>query len=309
MNKPQVTVIGGLTMDLTYKVKEWPHPKQAIQASAYYLSPGGKGFNQASAISRMGLGVNFITSVGDDKFADTAISELQTENIDNKCVIHQKNTLTDLVTIIIGQDANPSFIGIRNATSKLTVSDIKRFQHLIESSNVLLVNSEVSPTVALEALKIAKNANVTTIFNPAPPEKFPIEMLTFTDYFVPNEWEAKKLAGNKSHLSSSELAKYYHKFGTKVACVTMGENGCVVATNNSLKSYLAFPIKEVDATGAGDAFCGTLAYSVSQGWDIHKTIRYASAAGAIACTKIGSRNAPTITELTRFINKNKHVNI
>lgn len=298
-----VTVIGGLTMDLSYYVDSWPKVKEAVQATSYILAPGGKGLNQATAMARMGLKVNLISSIGNDSFSDKIFSALKEEKINNINVLRHKNVATDLVGIIIGPDGQPGFIGIRDASFKLTVNDIKQKGHLIKESSILMVNSEVSGEIALMALKIAKENNITTIFNPSPPDFLPEGILKYVDWFVLNEWEAKVLIRNPK-LSASELAKKYYEMGAKIACVTLGENGCVAAANKGIKSFETFSIDEVDATGAGDSFCGALAYSIVKGWDLNKSIRFASAAGAIACLKQSSRaSIPTINQVKEFIKK------
>jgi ribokinase len=301
--KDAVIVVGGLTMDLSYYVDSWPRVREAVQAKSYALVPGGKGLNQATAVARMGLKVNLISSIGDDSFSDQILTFLKTEKIDGVNILRQKSTPTDLIGIIVGLDGEPGFIGIKTANSKLLSKDIESKQSLIKSSAILMVNTEIPVETALTALKIAKANGLTTIFNPAPPDHIPDGILKFVDYFVPNEWEAKVLYPSGSRLSAGELAKRYHEMGAKVACVTLGENGCVVATDKGVKPYVAFSVDEVDATGAGDSFCGALAYSVTQEWDLEKSIRFASAAGALACTKPGARlSAPTLSEVNRFLN-------
>lgn len=42
MSNSTVTVIGGLTMDLSYYVDSWPKVKEAVQATSYILAPEGK---------------------------------------------------------------------------------------------------------------------------------------------------------------------------------------------------------------------------------------------------------------------------
>lgn len=302
MRKNLVTVIGGLTMDLSYYVDTWPKAREAVQARSYSLVPGGKGLNQATAMVRMGLEVNLISSIGDDTFSDEILTLLKAEKINGSNVIKQKATPSDLIGIIVGSDGEPGFIGIKTANSKLLPKDIESKQSLIKSSVILMVNSEIPTETALTALKIAKANGLTTIFNPAPPDKLPDGILKLVDYFVPNEWEAKFLYPNGSRFSVSELAKRYYELGARVACITTGENGCVVASEEGTRPYIAFSVDEIDATGAGDSFCGALAYSITQGWDLEKSIRFASAAGALACTKQGARaSIPTLSEVQKFI--------
>ena len=53
----------------------------------------------------------------------------------------------------------------------------------------------------------------------------------------------------------------------------------------------AFEVKFVDHSGCGDAFDGALAASCAVGDEIRKAVKFASAAGALACTKFGAQEA------------------
>ena len=61
-----VLVIGSLNIDHVLKVKDLPLKGETIISKSYELHEGGKGANQAVAISRMGIGVSMIGKVGKD---------------------------------------------------------------------------------------------------------------------------------------------------------------------------------------------------------------------------------------------------
>ncbi|TSC88442.1 MAG: ribokinase [Microgenomates group bacterium Gr01-1014_16] len=298
--QPTITVIGGLTMDVTYFVKQWPKVGEAVQATTYKLAPGGKGLNQATAVSRSGAFVHLIASVGSDEFADRIISEISSEGISPDGIFRYKNVPTDLVGIIVNHTGSPGFIGIKNSTIRLSFDNIKSRENEIKNSQVMLINSEVSLETIEQALELAKKNSVITIYNPAPPEKLPDRIYSLIDYLVLNMWEAQFIAGSES-MSSNELTNYFKKRGVRTACITLGRDGCVVASDSGTKSYSSFPVDEVDETGAGDSFCGYFAHEVALNRPIHSIIRKASAAGAIACTKQGSRSSPTRKELEIFM--------
>ncbi|KKU56086.1 hypothetical protein A3H89_04975 [Candidatus Amesbacteria bacterium RIFCSPLOWO2_02_FULL_48_11] len=302
--RSDVIVLGGLTMDLTYFVKQWPKVNEAVQASSYELCPGGKGFNQATAVKRSGGIVNFIGSIGNDNFSKQIIGNLKKEGINADGIINYKDIRTDLIGIIVDPSGTPGFIGIRQSTYQLTPNIIETKISLIKNAKVLLVNSEVRLETVIQALTIAKTSGLITVYNPAPPEKLPENIYKLIDYFTPNIWEARMISG-MNNASASELATHFKNKGTGTALITTGRDGCVVASDRGLKSYMAFPINEVDETGAGDTFCGYFAYHLSKKEPLEECIRIASAAGALACTKVGGRSAPTASELKGFLAKNK----
>jgi ribokinase len=66
----------------------------------------------------------------------------------------------------------------------------------------------------------------------------------------------------------------------------------------------AYKIDLVDHTGTGDAFAGALAASVAVGDELRKAVKFASAAGALACTKFGSVDAlPKKEEIIELMQK------
>ncbi len=69
----------------------------------------------------------------------------------------------------------------------------------------------------------------------------------------------------------------------------------------------AFRVKAIDTTAAGDAFVGALAYKLDRGstagdFDLEAALRFASAAGALAATKLGAQpSLPTLADMVDFL--------
>src|SRR2546421_11346194 len=67
-NRPQVTVLGSLNMDISVTVPRLPEPGATVLGSAARFTPGGKGANQAVAAARLGADVRMAGCVGGDDF-------------------------------------------------------------------------------------------------------------------------------------------------------------------------------------------------------------------------------------------------
>jgi len=96
--------------------------------------------------------------------------------------------------------------------------------------------------------------------------------------------------------------------GPRIAVITMGGEGCVVAYENSLHKVEtfrmpAFKVPVKDTTGAGDSFQGAFIYGILKGWEVKKITFFANACAALACNKIGARNMPTFEEIQKFLQK------
>ena len=78
-NRPRVTVLGSLNMDISVTVPRLPEPGATVLGSAARFTPGGKGANQAVAAARLGAAVRMVGCVGDDDFGRQLLAALREE--------------------------------------------------------------------------------------------------------------------------------------------------------------------------------------------------------------------------------------
>lgn len=97
-----------------------------------------------------------------------------------------------------------------------------------------------------------------------------------------------------------------HEIGVKVVTVTLGSKGTYLSVNGKNEVIPSIKIKQVDSTGAGDAFVGAVLRQVSDiddkesiSFDRWKEIvSFANKVGAITCTNYGAiASMPTLNEL------------
>jgi sulfofructose kinase len=103
------------------------------------------------------------------------------------------------------------------------------------------------------------------------------------DYLVCSEKFAVQFAGDEV-TALSRLAQV-----SKVVVITLGERGLIWQRGQDAGNLPAFKINAIDTTGAGDAFHGAFAAAVTSNLNWFQILRFASAAGALCCTKIGAR--------------------
>ena len=78
----EICVLGIFVADISFSGNKIPTTGETILGDSYNIGPGGKGCNQAIAISRLGGEVNFISKLGDDDYGKLAINKLNKDNYD-----------------------------------------------------------------------------------------------------------------------------------------------------------------------------------------------------------------------------------
>lgn len=84
------------------------------------------------------------------------------------------------------------------------------------------------------------------------------------------------------------ILDYYLRLGPKVAVLRMGDAGAYFATPDRRVRLSAHQVKAVDATGAGDTFCGSFLARILGGDDPERAAHYANVAAALKCTGYGA---------------------
>ena len=151
----ELTILGIFVADISFSGDKIPTIGETILGDSYNIGPGGKGCNQAIAISRLGGKVNFISKLGNDEYGKLAINELKKDNIDISNIIISDKHKTGVAGIHVDRNTGKNSITVvRGAPSSLTIKEIN--SNLIAQSKIFLTQLEVPLDVTLHCLKIAK---------------------------------------------------------------------------------------------------------------------------------------------------------
>ena len=298
----EISVLGIFVADISFSGNKIPSIGETILGDKYNIGPGGKGCNQAIAITRLGGKVNFISKIGKDAYGQLAINTLNKNNIDTSTIIQSPDHQTGVAGIMIDKKTGKNAINvITGAPSTLTIDDLNKNIDMIKNSKIFLTQLEIPKDVTLYSLKKAKENKVLTILNPAPASEISREFYNYIDYFTPNETEAEFYTGIK--ISSEKDAKKASikllNLGLKKIIITLGEKGLFYSDGNEDIYLKATPVKAIDTTGAGDAFNGGLAYALSQNKSLKDALNLANQVAGLSTLKLGAGNAmPYLKDLT-----------
>jgi ribokinase len=266
-----VCVVGSANLDLVAGTDRLPGPGETVLGHDYAEHPGGKGLNQAVAAARSGARTAFVGALGRDDAGDRLAAVLAAERIGADAMV-RVGAPTGRAMIIVDRAGENSIVVVPGANALLTSESV-----ILEAS-VVLAQLEVPIDTVTAALRRGRERGAVTVLNPAPAAPLPDRLLAACDVIVPNEHELARLGGSAALLDA----------GCGAVVTTMGSDGAEITTTAGRSHVAAMAVDTVDTTGAGDAFCGSLAARLAAGDELAAAVRWATAAGALATTVHGA---------------------
>ena len=278
-----------------------------------FAATGGCAANTGVSLAKLGLRVGLIGKVGNDAFGDFVIQDMAAKGLEVTGIRRSDTVGTSKTMIIpvIGEDRR--FIHTVGANGDLSyedidLDDIARASVLYVGGYLVLPKLEQESLVRLFAFGKAQGAKtMLDVIVPAGSADHHVtthlaQVLAYTDVFLPNDDEARLLTGMVDPVAQ---AKRFLDYGCPNVIITMGEKGALAATQNEMLRAPSFQMEVIDPSGAGDAFDAGYIFGLLHGWSLQRTLEFASAIGASACTKLGcTPGVFTLAEAEDFLKRN-----
>ena len=297
----KIVVFGSYVKEYITRQENFPLPGQTLTGTSFQLGQGGKGSNQAVAAHKAGADVTFITKLGDDEAAHSALAFYRELGMTTENIIVDPSQVTGAALILVNElTAQNEIVVVPGACNSFTDADLEESKTLLEQADIVLLQQEINEDAQYKAIDIAYAAGTKVIVNPAPARPIPDEVLKKIDIVTPNETEAMVLTGVTvtDKATAAQAARVFLDKGVKNVVITLGALG-VYATDGKRDELLPrLQVDAIDTTGAGDAFNGGFVTALSAGHDLFTAIRYGNVVGALSVTKQGTAVAmPTKAEI------------
>ena len=304
MKEKRAVIIGSLNYDIILKQKRLPKIGETFVADSITMCGGGKGANQAVQLSKLGGKAFMAGCVGNDKFGEELLSNLQKHNVntDNVKLSEKNNTGMGIVNVF--DDGKLIATITRGANYDITNSDIDKIKNEIISAQIIILQMEIPIEVIEYVINLASKHDVYIILNAAPACKIKEEVLSKVNCLVVNETEAsfylnKEINDVKSSIENCE--ELYGKI-KDLLIITLGENGSLLYDGKEKLHIKARKAEVTETTGAGDSFIGAFAYKLLNDSSYKEAAEFASLVSSITVTKIGAQDSmPTYEEVKKFL--------
>jgi sugar/nucleoside kinase (ribokinase family) len=270
-----------------------PAAGELLATDDFLLQPGGCAANTAIALGKLGVRAAVCGRVGDDLLGDFVARDLGSREIDTSGVLRTEGSSTSKTVIVpvVGEDRR--FIHTFGANAALTARDIE--PSALAAAEVIYVGGYlILPSLREDELagrlREARSHGAQVVLDVAVPsgQELSLEaasvLLPLADYFVPNSDEAWALTGETDPATQAER---FVEHGANTVVIKLGERGVHVRSGDVSFEVHAPPMQVIEPSGAGDAFAAGLMLGILEGWELERSMRFASVIGGSACTALG----------------------
>jgi len=257
-----ITALGELLIDYT------PAGKSISGMDLFEQNPGGAPANVLACASKLGNRTAFLGKVGKDLQGEFLRKTLLDAGIHTEGLISDENFFTTLAFVSLSDHGERSFSFARKPGADTQILREEVDLSIIRNSRIfhfgsLSLTDNPSRETTLFALEEAKRADCLISYDPnyrpllwksrEHAREQMCSVLSFVDVIKLSDEETELITG---YADPEEAAEYLIGIGIKVAAVTLGREGVLVAVKDGSAAIPGVRVDAIDTTGAGDAFWG-----------------------------------------------------
>jgi sugar/nucleoside kinase (ribokinase family) len=291
--------VGGNAVDYVYTLPAYPEPQGAnakIRISRQTILCGGQMATALCTCASLGLRAKYIGATGTDDNGRRIREELARRGLDLTDLVVREGTNQFAVILLTEQAGERIVLWDRDDRLCLGADDV-RADH-VRSARLVHVD-DVDQGAAIRAATLARDAGVPSTSDIDRLTDRTQEMADAVSIPIFAEHVPPALSGDADlERALRALRRPHHQ----MLCVTLGPHGSMMLAGDRMHRAPAFHVTAVDTTGAGDVFRGAFIYAYLRGDSPGEILRFANAAAAVSCTRLGAINGvPTLSETERLL--------
>jgi sulfofructose kinase len=295
---PLVLCVGMAVLDLMFRVDRFPTPGTKAMAREFFVTGGGNAANAAIAIARLGGRAAFCGPVGDDEFGALVLDGLAKEGVDIAGAQRVHGAATSVSGIFV-DPAGERLLTTRRAQGLERATPPENCARLLAGTGAVLGDNHL-PDFALPICRAARDKNIPIVLDVDKPATDASDPLLALGSHAIFSAEALRAAAGVADLAAA-LARA-STFCRGFVAVTDGAAGALWHDGRAVRQQAAFPVAAADTLAAGDVFHAAFALALAEGRAEAESLRFASAAAALKCTRFGGIvGAPARAEVEQLL--------
>lgn len=260
--------------------------------------PSGSSGIFIRSAAKMGADAGIISGVGKDDFGKCILDRLKTDGVDVSYVLESEKSSTGTAFVMYYSNGDRKFIfhwdntpaveakapdvskmgevsffhmmGCALTSSKAYAKEIVKTMHAMRGHGAKI---SFDPNIRLEHMKEESDYDIIK------------EAFRFSNIFMPGLSELKLFTGEED--AEQGVKKCFENPNMEILVLKNGSKGSTIYTRDTNFTVPVYPVKTLDATGAGDSFDGAFIASLSLGRSIEEAAKAGAAAGALNAAAFG----------------------
>ncbi len=295
--KFHVVGVGANSIDFVYRLPAYPRPDSPfakLPITEHLISCGGQVATTLATCAAMGLSTSYIGTLGSDEHGTRMRDELRRRGIDLAHVIVRDAANPFAVILLDDREGERVVLWKRDPRVALRPAEVNR--DAIASARLVHVD-DVDLDASIEAARIAREGGLPVTSDIERTTDDVRALVDAVSIPILAEHVPTALTGEPDPARALAMLRRPHH---QMLCVTRGARGAAALADGELVNEPGIAVKTVDTTGAGDVFRGAFIYALVRGDRPRDILRFANAAAAVSCTRVGAMSsvpAPEEVEL------------
>ena len=269
----------------------------------YLQGFGGDTSNAVIAAARAGARTGYLTRLGADHFGDALMALWATEGVDSSAIQRDPAAATGIYFVHHSQAGHGfSYMRAGSAASRMSPECLSALgwgdaiarAKILHVSGISLAISSTALATSLQAMQAARQAQTMVSFDSNLRLKLwsleqaragITQAVALCDLFLPSWEDMETLTGLSD---PNAMVDWGHANGARQVVLKLGERGALVSDGQTRQVVEGQRVNLVDATGAGDCFCGNLLARLAMGDHLMAATRYANQAAALSVQGFGA---------------------
>lgn len=293
--------VGANSVDLVAFLPGFPEPagffsKMRIRRELYCC--GGQTATTLAACAALGLRTKYAGATGDDENGRRIRAELVRRGVDVEAAPIRQAPNQHAIILLDERTGERTVLWDRDARLGLEAAEIPL--PALRHARLLHVD-DVDQEAAILAAEHARTIGLPVTSDLDRMTELTERLVAAVTYPIFAEGLAGQLTGVADHERALRKMRERHD---GLLCITIGREGAVALDGDRFLHSPGFEVHALDTTGSGDVFRAGFIYALLQGWDAERTLRFANAAAAVSCTRIGAMNGvPAWNEIHELLQR------
>ena len=294
-----VVGIGANSVDFVAFLPAFPEPagwlsKMRIRRELYCC--GGQTATTLAACTGLGLRAKYVGATGDDENGRRIRAELGRRGVDVEAAVVRAAPNQHAIILLDERTGERSVLWNRDDRLRLEAGELPLA--VLDQARLVHVD-DVDQEAAIRAARHARDAGLPVTSDLDRMTDQTEQLVSAVTHPIFAEGLAEQLTGIADH--ERALRKLRQRHGG-LLCITIGRDGAVALEGDRFIHSPGFEVHAVDTTGSGDVFRAGFIYGLLRGWEAERTLRFANAAAAVSCTRIGAMDGvPAWDEIAALV--------